>query len=95
MRVWKYPLSMTSPNYEIPMPAGAQILDVQAQHDVPCLWALVDPTQPPETRRFVMVGTGHPFEWDGVEGEWVGTFQLMGGAFVVHLFELQHIDGKE
>lgn len=92
--IWKYPLSMTSGNYEIAMPAGAAILAVQAQHDVPCIWALVNPALPTEIRRFVMVATGQPFSMNGVTGQHVGTFQLMGGSFVAHLFELARIDGE-
>jgi hypothetical protein len=94
MRIWKYPLPMmTGPDYEIQMPAGAQILAVQAQYDVPTIWALVDPSQPPQNRRFSVVGTGHPFEWDGVTGHHIGTFQVAHGSFVGHLFELPLIDG--
>lgn len=91
-QVWKFPLLMSSgPNYEIMMPAGAEILAVQAQCEEPCIWALVDPYQSPEVRRFCWVGTGIPFEWDKVTGHHVGTFQLAGGNFVGHLFELRQL----
>ena len=87
--VWKYPLDMLKSQHDVPMPARAEILAVQTQTEVPCIWALVDPSQPPESRRFVIVGTGHPFEFDGVTAHHVGTFQLMGGSFIGHLFELR------
>ena len=39
--IYKYQLSVTDNNI-ISMPIGAEILCVQAQKEVPCIWALVD-----------------------------------------------------
>ena len=70
------------------MPKGAEILTVQSQHDVPQLWALVDPTQPTEERCIEIFGTGHPIRYDmGVERKYIGTFQVDGGQYVFHAFE--------
>ena len=71
------------------MPKGAQILTVQAQHDIPCIWALVEPKAglaEEETRKFRMFGTGHEIH-DHSELFYIGTFQLNDGAFIGHLFE--------
>jgi hypothetical protein len=47
------------------------------------IWALVDPTQPSQDRTFTQHGTGH----DGVSGRYVGTYQVLDGRYVFHVFE--------
>ena len=53
----------------------------------PRLWALVDPEAPKVCRRFIAVGTGDlfPEEIDGFSH--IGTFVLMGGRLVFHVFD--------
>jgi hypothetical protein len=87
--VWKWPIPMEV-DFEIVMPKGAELLTVQTQYagdpgESPGLWALVDPDAPRETRRFQMVGTGHREVGDLT---YVGTFQVTGGSFVGHVFEV-------
>lgn len=55
--VFKYVLQSTA--NDIQMPAGAQVLHVTEQNNMVCMWILVDESAPVETRRFLMVGTGH------------------------------------
>lgn len=70
------------------MPKGAEILTVQTQNGIPCIWALVDIEAEKEPRVFDIFGTGHPVTFDmGVERKYINTFQLKGGALVFHLFE--------
>jgi histone acetyltransferase (RNA polymerase elongator complex component) len=85
--VWKYPIPCED-NIKIAMPRGAQLLSVQAQGgEEPCLRALVQTDAEPVERRFRLAGTGHPIK--SVEGlNFVGTFQMRGGALVFHLFEV-------
>ena|SRR3990167_3802754 len=74
---------------EVQMPAGAEILAFAPQGDEPgnlFLWALVNPINPWEIRRFVLRGTGHPIDDGSVsKATHVGTVQ--DGPFVWHLFE--------
>lgn len=84
-RIYKYALRPFSMAFEVEMPKDADVLTVQVQYGEPHIWAIVDPDEPPETRGFVLRGTGHGLK--GNEGRYVGTFQLEGGAFVGHLFE--------
>lgn len=81
--VWKYYVPIED-EFTLLLPAGARILAVQAQHNEPQMWALVDPNAAPQPRRFRLAGTGHP-----IEGEWsyLGSFQVHGGNLVFHLFE--------
>jgi hypothetical protein len=84
MTIWKYQL-VTTDIQTVTMPEGADVLCVQTQDDVPCLWVLVDPKRPSVTRRFRTHGTGHPV--DASVGRYVGTYQLLGGNLVFHVFE--------
>lgn len=62
---------------------GAEILCVQLQHGVPCVWVKVDNSLKTTTRRFRWRGTGHNAE---DVGTYVGTVQVMGGSLISHLF---------
>lgn len=83
--IWKYHVPVTD-EFEIGMPFGAYILDVQVQSFKPCMWAVVDPAQILVTRKFKIFGTGNLFDL-GFECTWeyIGTFQTP--PFVWHLFE--------
>ena len=80
--IWKFGL-LTVNEQAIDMPAGAEVLCVQTQDDSPQLWALVDPKAPRIPRKFRIFGTGDP----SVSGTYVGTYQLLGGKLVFHVFE--------
>lgn len=92
--VWKFPLHLDTLDddsiIEVKMPAVYETLTVQTQQrGSPCLWALVDTESEPEVRRFRIVGTGHEIPFDAAYGnEYIGTFQLMDGALVLHVFEV-------
>jgi len=83
-RIFKYEL--LDRTNEVDMPAGAEVLTVQIQHDKICLWAKVDPTARTEKRVFVVYGTGHPIE-DDSNLSYIGTVQMAGGTLVWHVFE--------
>ncbi len=84
--IYKYPLSLES-SPVIDMPTGAHVLCVQVQKGEPCLWAVVDPDQPIETRQFRLCGTGHNLAIDDPKSHYIGTFQLDGGNFIGHVFD--------
>ena len=84
--IYKYPLPMTE-DPTIEMPRGSRVLTVQVQGSTPCIWAIVDPNQPLEIRRFRVFGTGHPIDENINSITYIGTFQLLGGGFIGHLFE--------
>jgi hypothetical protein len=80
--IWKWTLQ---PETTIAVPRGAEILTVQAQHNEPQIWMLVDPNAETEERTFQIHGTGHDIP--DAPGKYIGTFQLRGGALVLHAFE--------
>jgi hypothetical protein len=85
MTIYKYPFEITS-RITIALPRWAQILHVDVWGDIPCLWALVNPDNPPVERHFRIYGTGRPIEQDvALNGKYLATFPL--GTFVWHLFE--------
>ena len=84
-RIWKFPVRADA--FVVEMPEGAKILGVQVQDGEPHLWALVDEFAPKVRRKLATVGTGHPLPDEIMEGTHIGTFQLHGGAIVLHLFD--------
>lgn len=70
----------------VPMPKGSQILHIGNQCDAIQLWAMVDPSQPLESRRIVVAFTGEQIEAAGNLNH-LGTFISSGGNFVAHVFE--------
>lgn len=85
MTVWKYTL-LAADLQRIEMPAGAQILHVAEQHGELCMWALVDPDEPPVAHRFTVIGTGHIAP--SRPAAYVGSALMLGGSLVWHVFEV-------
>lgn len=81
--IWKWTLETET---TIEMPQGAELLDLQTQHGEPQLWALVDPNALSCRRTFRVYATGQELPND--PGQYVGTFQMNGGALVFHVFEV-------
>ena len=84
-QIFKYSVESLG-NFEVEMPTGAQILTVQTQGAEPVLWAEVNPENEMEVRKFRVIGTGKEIADDG-ERVYVGTFQMVGGGLIWHLFE--------
>jgi hypothetical protein len=85
--IWKYPFPTTD-EFQLDMPAGAKILTVQAQQGHPCMWALVEPEFVRVVRRFRIFGTGYPVDLAPNRRDYIGSYQLEGGALVSHVFEV-------
>ena len=89
--VFKYPIPIPiEDTFTLDLPVGAEVLTCadQVRHATNVnlmLWALVDPDAPTEPRTFRLAGTGHRI--DG-EARYIATALLMGGALVLHLFEV-------
>lgn len=87
LTIWKYHVKLQD-QQRVNMPDGADILDVQYQHDQLTVWALVDPTRPTRERILHIAGNGHPVD-AGLR--YIATVQQPGrgedGARVWHVFE--------
>lgn len=85
-QIYKYPVPIDD-KFIVQMPLGSFILDVQMQKSEPQMWALIDPKKPLTNRFFYLYGTGMFI--DDSKLVYIGTFQMLGGALVYHLFEGQ------
>jgi len=84
--IWKFPLNVTDMN-RVVMPMDSEILSIQTQDDIPCIWALVNPKKDKTVRAFEIFGTGHPITTDiGTDRKYLATFQISNGL-VFHVFE--------
>jgi hypothetical protein len=83
--VWKYNLVAGAIN-TLALPANSQILCVKIQKDDFCMWVLTDGKSQTINRRFIVVGTGHPF--DAPIKEYLGTTLSPDHTFVFHAFEV-------
>ncbi len=81
--IYKYPLIQAG-EQTIHSHQDAEFLDVQVQHDEACLWAVVDPSKASCIYTIRIYGTGHMIHEKYLQH--LGTFQLMGGQFVGHVF---------
>jgi hypothetical protein len=87
--IWKFPIpspATLSGEVSIEMPAFADILSIQVQGSTPCVWAICNPVNVKETRRFKIVPTGGPIGTDQTFLKYLSTIQL--GVLVFHVFEL-------
>lgn len=84
--IYKYELPVTDLAV-IEMPSGAQILKVDYQPGFgPAIWALVESDAQIEPRTFYVCGTGQDADDLPAEAIHLGTFLMMGGDFVWHVF---------
>jgi len=67
------------------MPKDAKILSIQVQNNDAQIWVLVNTVNKKERRTFNTYGTGHDIPDN--PGIHVGTYQILNGAFVGHVFE--------
>lgn len=81
--ICKYPLDLTD-QQTIELPIIREILDVQFQNGVACIWVKLESDD--EVKELVTIntyGTGHLIP--RIEQKYIGTYQ--DGNFVFHVFE--------
>lgn len=84
--IWKFELE-TQQLHSIEMPEGGQVLTVQVQNEIPCIWVKVNPAKNKEVRIFEVYGTGRVIPSEEIyDRKYIGTYQ--SGEFVWHLFEM-------
>lgn len=85
MKIYKYQLQ-TATTQSVYMPLGAQILSIQTQNEIICIWVMVEEHKPQVQRVFQIVGTGQGFDQNR---KYLATVQL--GSYVWHIFEIGNI----
>jgi hypothetical protein len=83
--IWKYEVPILG-CFSLELPAGAELLTVQVQFGVPCIWVIVDPEKPLIEMQFRLFGTGHEINPKMGELTHVGSFMMLDGMLVWHLF---------
>lgn len=73
--IYKYVFSIDD-TIDLNVPEGAEFLAVQMQRGQPCVWAIVTPGAPRETRVLRLRGTGHAMQ--GNEGRHVRVSSFRG-----------------
>lgn len=83
--IYKYRLETTDDQYLV-LPTGAKFLAVQVQDRIPCVWVQQDEDRHEKERHHIRIyGTGHWMAQD--PGVYVGTYQLMDGNLVFHVYQ--------
>lgn len=85
-KILKYSLRTCGLQF-IEMPQDAQILCIQTQHQIPCLWVIGDLDATLEKRSFEIFATGNELIPENGNREHIGTYQLYNGDLVYHCFE--------
>ena len=70
----------------IMLPEGAKILKVDAQRNLPKLWALVDTSKPRKTLFVRIICTGEEITKPLDNWQYIGTYQLNDGGVIHHVF---------
>jgi hypothetical protein len=88
-KVYKYNFKLSN-IIVLTLPKGAEVLSVQEQFDDVAMWAIVNPEAVSEKRYFECYGTGHQMKILelGYVRKHISTFQMSGGNYVFHFFEL-------
>ena len=91
-KIWKYELKTVDEQViKIPFMSGNsnnfkdQVLKIDVQNGIPCLWCLVDQAQEIE-RTIYIIGTGNTMPKEFTKDNYIGSYQLYGGSFVGHVF---------
>jgi len=91
MRIFKYPVQPIG-YFELELPRGAKVLTVQLQFGNPQMWVSLNPDAKKEKRLFITVATGQRITEKNLT--YIGTFQIMNGTLIWHLFEVKK-NGKK
>lgn len=88
--IWKWTLQ-TIDEQTLRIPNGAEFLAIQVQNLRPVLWGHVEATNELENIRLITYGTGHITRLEDGD-EYLGTYQLLGGQFVGHVFKAKEAE---
>lgn len=84
--IYKYELDLAD-RQSLSLPQGFEILSIQVQHGVPCLWARVDSNEfVTAAIRIHCYGTGHDLPSE-TELKFIDTIQMAEGKLIFHFFE--------
>lgn len=82
--IYKYSI-LVEDKQIVSMPVNAEILTVQTQCNAPYIWALVDDSLPLSDMLIRIYPTGVEID-QSLRLRYCGTFQMLGGNLVFHVF---------
>ena len=83
-RIYKYPVPVDD-KFVLELPLGSMVLTVQMQKSEPQIWVLCNPDAIKVKRYFYVYGTGMEVSEKALN--YIGTFQMLAGGLIFHLFE--------
>jgi len=72
--------------FTLELPEGATFLSLQMQQGKPQMWFRVEDSRPLRRQVFGICGTGNEIPPQIASAPFLGTFQMDGGALVIHVF---------
>lgn len=85
IKIYKYEVPIAG-EFTLDLPSNCKFLSVQTQYGTPSMWFAVDTARPTTPRTFIVHLTGQEVkEYNRLS--YLGTFQMLDGSFVGHLFE--------
>lgn len=86
--ILKYHISYTAEIDEIEIPSGSKVISagLDPQGEL-CIWAIVNPENELELRKFTVVGTGWTMGRELDNWEFIGTVRQ--GPYMWHVFEVK------
>jgi len=84
--IWKYELKVQD-TQEIDIPCGYEVLMVNTQKGIPCLWVRVDPNSPKLREIIYTHGTGHNIEHQ-CKLEHLGSYLTDNDEMCSHVFKI-------
>lgn len=78
--VYKYPFEIGDV-VTLTLPRDFEVVLVECQEGVPCLWARIDTSKPLYNTKFLLTGTGHP-----VPRSFAHVASFQHGPFVWHMW---------
>lgn len=88
--IYKYEIPVIGEAFELDLPIGHAICDINQQNDKLYMWVLINPDAPKQSLKLMVVGTGWVMQ-DCFNMWFMKTVHMTNGL-VWHLFEVQ---GKE
>jgi hypothetical protein len=82
--IYKYQLETTD-FQTVMIPEKSNIIALQTQYEKPCIWVEVETENEKVPHVFRIFGTGHELQI-GLGMTYVGTYQIMNGSFVGHVY---------
>jgi hypothetical protein len=86
--IYKYPLESTD-KQTIYIPHSSKFLTLKMQYNNPCLWFEVNSKNAKLPATIFTVGTGHDMRDVPENSIYLGTYQLLNGSIIFHVYMLE------